>query len=271
MSRRRPTFPYDQVPRDRNSREDYPPPPPPPPPQRAPSLSTLNSPLDRINYSNMAPTSNRMPARWSPHRPYAHSSGNHRLDEISTGSSFSQMINASEQAWSSSGRRLYHRDSDYPASPLEMFERLSQGQNALRELLEARETRRGSASPYSIAPPYSPPVRPTVMPEEARRNKRRKVDASRDTDTFSAMRYGQHGQVEPTELCMEMVSCDGGMFSNERSYAAENILKDDASVYCTKGSKCNIVLRHQGSTVFTLTEIVIKAPGSMNYSHPYVC
>lgn len=69
---------------------------------------------------------------------------------------------------------------------------------------------------------------------------------------------------------MEIVSCDGGMFSNELSYAAENILKNDTSVYCTKGNRCNIVLRHQGGTVFTLQELVIKAPASSNYSHPYV-
>jgi hypothetical protein len=69
---------------------------------------------------------------------------------------------------------------------------------------------------------------------------------------------------------MEIVSCDGGMFSNQLSYSAENILKNDNSVYCTKGNRCNIVLRHQGSTAFTLSELVIKAPGSINYSHPYV-
>lgn len=67
---------------------------------------------------------------------------------------------------------------------------------------------------------------------------------------------------------MEIVSCDGGMFSNESSYAAENILRNDNSVYCTKGNRCNIVLRHQGSTAFTLQELIIKGPTSMNYSHP---
>lgn len=67
-----------------------------------------------------------------------------------------------------------------------------------------------------------------------------------------------------------MVSCDGGMFSNEFAYAVENILKNDSSVYCTKGNRCNIVLRHQGDTPFTLKELLIKGPTSMNYSHPYV-
>jgi len=103
--------------------------------------------------------------------------------------------------------------------------------------------------------------------EDNRRVKRRKVDADRLVPNFEGFRYGTYGQVEPGTLTMEIVSCDGGMFLNELSYAAENILKNDASVYCTKGNRCNIVLRHQGATVFNLTELIIKAPGS-NYSSP---
>ena len=38
-------------------------------------------------------------------------------------------------------------------------------------------------------------------------------------------------------------------------------------MYCTKGSRCNIILRHQGATVFTLKELVIKAPRH-NYTSP---
>lgn len=67
---------------------------------------------------------------------------------------------------------------------------------------------------------------------------------------------------------MEMVTCDGGMFSTETAFAAANILENDASVYCTKGNRCNIVLRHQGSSIFTLKELVVKAPETANYSHP---
>ncbi|PKS11929.1 hypothetical protein jhhlp_001224 [Lomentospora prolificans] len=103
--------------------------------------------------------------------------------------------------------------------------------------------------------------------EDNRRVKRRKVDVDRLVPDFEGFRYGTYGQVEPGTLTMEIVSCDGGMFLNERSYAAENILRNDASVYCTKGNRCNIVLRHQGATVFNLTELIIKAPGS-NYSSP---
>ncbi|KAL1854900.1 hypothetical protein VTK73DRAFT_8647 [Phialemonium thermophilum] len=103
--------------------------------------------------------------------------------------------------------------------------------------------------------------------EDGRRAKRRRLDSERTGSSFRSFRYGKYGQVEPGELVMEIVSCDGGLYSNEASYAAENILKDDASVYCTKGNRCNIVLKHQGGTIFDLKELVIKAPG-FNYSSP---
>jgi hypothetical protein len=101
-----------------------------------------------------------------------------------------------------------------------------------------------------------------------RRSKRRKLDLDRLHPTQKHHRYGKYGQVEPGQLRMEIVTCDGGMFSGESAYAAGNILKNDTSVYCTSGSRCNIVLRHQGSTTFTLKELIIKAPGFINYSHP---
>lgn len=105
--------------------------------------------------------------------------------------------------------------------------------------------------------------------EETRRIKRRKLDSDRITSSFKGFRYGRYGQVEPGQLELEIVSCDGGLYSDEPSYAAENILKNDATVYCTKGNRCNVVLRHQGATVFSLKELVIKAPGS-DFSSPYV-
>ena len=109
--------------------------------------------------------------------------------------------------------------------------------------------------------------RPQDLQEDSRRSKRRKVDSDKLVPDFGGFRYGTYGQVEPGPLKMEIVSCDGGMFLNELSYSAENILKNDGSVYCTKGNRCNIVLRHQGATVFNLTELVVKAPSS-NYSSP---
>ena len=108
-----------------------------------------------------------------------------------------------------------------------------------------------------------------------RRAKRRKLDSDKALSSYKSVLYGKYGQVEPGPLLLEIVSCDGGLFRDGRTYVdgrnyvAENILKDDASVYCTRTNRCNIILRHQGGTVFSLKELVIKAPGS-HYSQPYV-
>ncbi|KAI3337344.1 hypothetical protein HD806DRAFT_528914 [Xylariaceae sp. AK1471] len=104
--------------------------------------------------------------------------------------------------------------------------------------------------------------------EENRRVKRRKLDSDRLSSNFRGFQYGKYGQVQPGQLTMELVSCDGGIYSDDTTkYAAENILKNDNSVYCTEGPRCNIVLRHQGATIFTLKELVIKAPRS-NFTSP---
>lgn len=96
--------------------------------------------------------------------------------------------------------------------------------------------------------------------DQNRRVKRRKLESDKADDGFVAHRYGQYGQVEPGKLRMEIVSCDGGIFQEQGNYAAENVLRNDASVYCTKSPRCNLVLRHEGSTVFCLEELIIKAP-----------
>jgi hypothetical protein len=85
---------------------------------------------------------------------------------------------------------------------------------------------------------------------------------------FKGFSYGRYGQVEPGKLKMEIVSCDGGIFSEHGgNYAAENVLKNDSTVYCTKSNRCNLVLRHQGGTAFSLKELIIKAPHS-GYTAP---
>ncbi|KAJ3485310.1 hypothetical protein NLG97_g6844 [Lecanicillium saksenae] len=165
--------------------------------------------------------------------------------------------------------------SPYPnrMTSLEQLDRTLDEANAhLRALLDMTSANSVSRQllPPNHSPSYTPPIRTHDFTYDNQRNKRRKVDEERYTHGVQSFRYGHYGQVEAGDLAMEMVSCDGGMFSNELSYAAENILKDDSSVYCTKGNRCNIVLRHRGSTAFMLSELVIKAPGSMNYSHPYV-
>ncbi|KAI1117058.1 hypothetical protein F5Y14DRAFT_404666 [Nemania sp. NC0429] len=149
---------------------------------------------------------------------------------------------------------------------------------------EANESgRRGMLRSYtSFTRPTSPPVPDlfsSIIPqrhelrEENRRVKRRKLDSDRLSSDFKGFRYGKYGQVQPGPLTMELVSCDGGIYLDDTTnhaagkYAAENILKNDNTVYCTKGPRCNIVLRHQGATVFTLKELVIKAPRS-NFTAP---
>ncbi|KAL0931771.1 uncharacterized protein CTRU02_212724 [Colletotrichum truncatum] len=132
-----------------------------------------------------------------------------------------------------------------------------------------------SSSPFSpprmppnMSPPHlSPLPHSEEYPEENRRAKRRKLDSERASQSFKGFRYGRYGQVEPGQLKMEILSCDGGLFENASSYAYENILRDDKTVYCTQSNRCNIILRHQGGTAFSLKELVIKAP-AVNYSSP---
>ncbi|CAJ2507013.1 Uu.00g081990.m01.CDS01 [Anthostomella pinea] len=137
--------------------------------------------------------------------------------------------------------------------------------NQLRALLDFTHT---PAHPYAELSFTSPSLPPQEPIEESRRAKRRKLDSDRLAPGFQGFRYGKYGQVEPGQLTMELVSCDGGIFSDDgQKYAAENILRNDDTVYCTEGPRCNIVLRHQGATVFTLQELIIKAPRS-NFTDP---
>ncbi|KAF2142787.1 uncharacterized protein K452DRAFT_357872 [Aplosporella prunicola CBS 121167] len=94
-----------------------------------------------------------------------------------------------------------------------------------------------------------------------RSTKRRKLDHD-NTPSVPSFRYGHFGQVVSGKLKMEIVSCDGGEYNDSTGdlHRVENALKNDASVYCTKKSHCNLVLRHQGGTTFCLDKIVIKAP-----------
>ncbi|KAL9063834.1 MAG: hypothetical protein Q9157_008070 [Trypethelium eluteriae] len=94
------------------------------------------------------------------------------------------------------------------------------------------------------------------------RTKRRKLDAGK-SDEFTHHKYGWYGQVEPTRLKMEIASCDGGHYAEEKDsmqYRPENVLRKNKRVYCTKRSTCDMVLRHQGETPFSVEKILIKAP-----------
>ncbi|KAI0481728.1 hypothetical protein F4859DRAFT_432254 [Xylaria cf. heliscus] len=140
-----------------------------------------------------------------------------------------------------------------------------EGHAQIRALLDYTD----SASPTlpELFSSLTPPQRHEPL-EDNRRAKRRKLDQDRLSSNFRGFQYGKYGQVQPGHLTMELVSCDGGIYSDDTTkYAAENILKNDHTVYCTEGPRCNIVLRHQGATVFTLKELVIKAPRS-NFTSP---
>ena len=105
-----------------------------------------------------------------------------------------------------------------------------------------------------------------------RRAKRRKMDCESMTEGFKGFSYGYRGQVVPGPLKMEIESCDGGLHADAarhgREYWPDNVLRNDKSVYCTDRSNCNIVMRHQGTTAFCLTKLVIKAP-ERGFTAPY--
>jgi hypothetical protein len=245
----------------RHSREpadDFPPLPVP----RLPSLRALaHAQRDRDRDSPSPNSYNRPQSRhWSAAARRAERIRN--LENRPPGAGFDDFERPMDNGWPTSRRtdRMRNTENSRPANLEDIDRHLEEANSHLRAVLDRQH-------PPPMPPSFSPPLRPTDLQDSNRRHKRRKLDSDR-LAPFRSFRYGKYGQVEQGDLKMEIVSCDGGMFSNESSYAAENILKDDTSVYCTKGNRCNIVLRHQGGTVFTLRELVIKAPGSMNYSHP---
>lgn len=143
-------------------------------------------------------------------------------------------------------------------------------QHAGRQLEQASSTLRALLDDPvpNISPPALEPQDYSPESEQNRRAKRRKIESDKLDSGFKGFSYGRYGQVEPGKLKMEIVSCDGGIFSEHGgNYAAENVLKNDSTVYCTKSNRCNLVLRHQGATVFSLKELVIKAPHS-GYTAP---
>lgn len=98
-------------------------------------------------------------------------------------------------------------------------------------------------------------------PSRRLRTKRRKLDS--DDRRGEGFTYGHYGQVVPGLLKMEIASCDGGVYYDDGtglSSRPSNVLVDDSSVYSTRQSRCNLVLRHRGETPFCVKKIVIKAP-----------
>ncbi|KAK3059413.1 hypothetical protein LTS18_010927, partial [Coniosporium uncinatum] len=125
-------------------------------------------------------------------------------------------------------------------------------------------------APPTFPASHSYGERVTGIEDLRRKLKRQKTRHDGDVPTNSAMRYGREGQVVAGKLKMRIVSCDGGSYRGERSGdRADNILRDNDSVYCTKNSACNVLLSHYDESTFALESIVIKAPKS-GYTHPSV-
>jgi hypothetical protein len=98
--------------------------------------------------------------------------------------------------------------------------------------------------------------------------KRRKLSHNEGLfDGYDPVRYGWNGQVDPGHLRLEIVSCDGGQYDQQLKYRAENVLRNDKSVYCSNSSTCNFLFRHQAETSFNLDALVIKGPES-GYTSP---
>jgi hypothetical protein len=150
--------------------------------------------------------------------------------------------------------------------------RLQRHRDRLNQTAMAREESEPSRAPVSYPPVPrigSPDVATREYLGEAQVNrenrwraKRRKLDVDDNNRSTPAFRYGHKGQVVPGKLKMQIVSCDGGQYTepNGDSSWANNVLDDDSTVYCTKGNRCNMVLGHLGNMPFSLSKIVIKAP-----------
>ncbi len=60
-------------------------------------------------------------------------------------------------------------------------------------------------------------------------------------------------------LKLNVISTDGGQYSSQ--YKCENLLQNDANVYCTKKKEnVNICLAFAEEGPFTLTHLIVKAP-----------
>lgn len=152
---------------------------------------------------------------------------------------------------------------------------LSELHEAGERLAQRNEDINASIAAMSNIDPPRRSRRPRSMSEDPPvdecRSKRRRLN---DTvkRTAPARQYGREGQIVSGKLQMDIVSSDGGSLQSSfpgtrEDYHATNILVDDSTVYCSKGSACNIVLRHEGDTAFDLERLVIKAP-KMGFTDP---
>jgi len=152
--------------------------------------------------------------------------------------------------------------NDHLAELQDAGERLAQVNEDLRILLERPIGDEGPQSATETA------IEGDIPHERQGRRKRRRLDRQNLRREYPNFKYGHYGQVVPGKLKMQLVSSDGGIlghptdrtFSNDALFGAQNALRDDHTVYCTKSQSCNMVLSHQGETTFCLEKLVIMAP-----------
>lgn len=103
-----------------------------------------------------------------------------------------------------------------------------------------------------------------------RRAKRRKVEMEPQfSPHYKGINYGYRGQVVSGPLKMEIVSCSSGVHPAGSHNGPENVLVNNKDVYCTDSSECNIILRHQFETPFTVKKLIIKGP-ARGFTSPLV-
>ncbi|KAL8971832.1 MAG: hypothetical protein Q9183_000859 [Haloplaca sp. 2 TL-2023] len=147
-----------------------------------------------------------------------------------------------------------------PQTMQEAVDGLNEASSSLRGALHQSEN-----NAWSSASPSQSSVEDAAVEELSRRSsKRQKLNHGAPTGSLGRAPYGYYGQVVPGPLRMEIPFCDGGTYtgSGEREYPVENVLRNNLDVYCSKFSRCNMILRHVGKAPFSLSKLVIKAPES---------
>lgn len=125
-----------------------------------------------------------------------------------------------------------------------------------------RRARESDALMSSLDAVQQLPVMETSPELDEGRRRGAKRQKTYHTEPEAAFAYGHYGQVEPGRLKLVLESCDGDVHDDygRTYYGPENLLQHNKSVYCTKTSDCNIVLRHHDSSPFTLEKLYIIAP-----------
>lgn len=106
--------------------------------------------------------------------------------------------------------------------------------------------------------------------DQAPQAKRRRLDTDYVPSSAKRHRYGHYGQVVPGVLRLSLADRLRCVYGHgDVSYQAENLLRNDRSVFCSAHSTCELVLTHHDDAPFTLEKLCIVAP-DRGFSAPYV-